>query len=184
MLQITGVHHNLRGAQVVGGTVAAGAGGPHVTDFTLATPLVDINKALVLPLLGGTSFPGASASGDYYRWSLTAPNNLRVEIYNSLFSSLPKQFWLVVEFVACRGRLSAATSITGTAAADFDVTISPPAGARLDRAIPALTCAPLDNQGNIMRVGLSMPAADTVRFGFGGSASNASKPVQAEVMFF
>ncbi|MFZ5585466.1 MAG: hypothetical protein ACOZHQ_06010 [Thermodesulfobacteriota bacterium] len=184
MLQLTGVHHNLRGAQIVGGSVTCGTGGPYTTDFTLAAPLADINKALVLPLLGGTSFPGGSASGDYYRWSLTAPNNLRVEVYNSLFSTLPKQFWLVVEYLACRGRVAAATNITGTAAADFDVTISPPAGARLDRAIPALTCLPLDNQGNLMRVGLSMPGADTVRFGFGGSASNTSKPVQADVMFF
>ncbi|MFZ5586150.1 MAG: hypothetical protein ACOZHQ_09495 [Thermodesulfobacteriota bacterium] len=184
MLQLLGASHNLRSTQIVGGSVACGTGGPYTTDFTLSTPLVDINKALVLPLLGGTSFKGYSASGDYYRWSLTAPNNLRVEVLRSEFTSLPKQFWLVVEYLACRGRASAATNITGTAAADFDVTISPPAGARLDRAIPALTCVPLDYLGNNMRVGLSMPAVNTVRFGFGGSTGNTSKPVQADVMFF
>lgn len=184
MLQLTGVHHNIRGTQIVGGPVSCGTGGPYTTDFTLGAALIDPAKALVLPLLGGTSFAGNTASGDYYRWSLTAPNNLRVEVLRSAFTSLPRQFWLVVEYLACRGRVGAAANITGTAAADFDVTISPPAGARLDRAIPVLTCVPLDNVGNFMRVGLSMPAADTVRFGFGGSANNTSKPVQADVMFF
>ncbi|MFH1058753.1 MAG: hypothetical protein V1797_08755 [Pseudomonadota bacterium] len=186
MLQITGSLHNLRSTQIVGGNVACGSDGPHITDIALTYPLVHLDHALVRPLFKGTSFAGYSSSGDYYKWGLVDEGTLRVEVLRTMFNttSLAKQFWEVTEYLQCRGKVVAATTITGNTAADFDVTISPPAGARLTRTQAALSCQPLDNQGNYLRVGLSLPDVNTVRFGVGSVGGNTSKPVQAELLFF
>ena len=183
MLQLAGLPP-LRSSQIVGGTVNYGAAGPYTTDFTLSPALVDVNKAIAIYLHGaaGGNAVGNSQTGDYFNWAFTANNNLRVSTLRETFA-LAKQFWLVLEFYYAKGKVSPSTNVTGTAAADFDVTIAPPVGASLLRMIAALTCVPLGSGGNAMGVGLTVPNLTTARFGMIATPANVTKPVQADILF-
>jgi len=145
---------------------------------------VDVNKAIAIYLYGTAAGGpiGASETGDYFKWEFSANNNLRVSVLREILP-LAKQFWLVLEFMAAKGKVSPATNVTGTAAADFDVTIAPPLGASLSRMIAALTCVPLGSGGNAMGVGLTVPNLTTARFGMVATPANVSKPVQADILF-
>lgn len=173
----------IKSSQIVGGSVTAGLSGPYITDFTLSTP-VDPNKSIIIPLTLGNNWPGTTPSGDYFKWSLTSGTNLRAEVLRANVAINHIFYFLVLEFYAVKGKVAVATNVTGTAAADFNVSYTAPPGASLARMVCSMTCVPADSQGNIMKVSLVVTSLSQATFKMQVNSSNTTKPVQGEILFF
>jgi hypothetical protein len=173
----------IKSAQLVGGAVTQGSAGPYTTNFTLSTAVNPANAIVALASWG-------NCIGYDFHWALSSGTNLQVTttgIYVSpavgLGSSL---YFYVIEFFSCKGKVSVSTNVTGNSAANFTVTMTPPGGASPGNTMTCLTCRPLRNNADSLRVTLTLNSLTQANFALQATAqgTNSTKPIQGDIIFF
>jgi hypothetical protein len=180
---------SLKSCQVVGGAISQGTAGPYTTNFTLSQAVNPAN-CIINVITDGGPYWGNTNNGDYLKWALTSNTNLQVVAYqisNSGYGgNIAAMYFQVLEFYSIKGKVSVSTTISGTSAANFNVSYTAPAGASLNSMIARLTCQPLDYGNGGLFLTFSVGSLTQATFGMlaGNQYGLTGEPVQADILFY